>query len=96
MISVINDPVNDNSKILQSPLSNVCGQYCVAFLLLRCNGLIANGDTLGLWIGLRTRGRSGYPEGCEAVRTVKIKNNKSILNSVARGRSRRLGLVYSD
>ena len=28
-----------NSKILQRPLSNVCGQYCVAFVLLRCNGL---------------------------------------------------------
>ena len=27
-----------NSKRLQSPLSNVCGHYCVAFLLLRCNG----------------------------------------------------------
>ena len=27
-----------NSKILQSPLSNVCGQYCVAYVLLRCNG----------------------------------------------------------
>ena len=86
MISVINDPVNDNSKRLQSPLSNVCGQYCVAFLLLRCNGF-ANGDTLGLWIGLRTRGRSGYPEGCEAARAVKKKKLqiKLIFNSVARG-----------
>ena len=27
-----------NSKILQSPLSNVCGQYGVAYVLLRCNG----------------------------------------------------------
>ena len=28
-----------NSKRLQSPLSvNVCGQYCVAYVLLRCNG----------------------------------------------------------
>ena len=27
-----------NSKILQSHLSNVCGQYCVAFVLLRCDG----------------------------------------------------------
>ena len=27
-----------NSKILQSPLSNVRGQYCVAYVLLRCNG----------------------------------------------------------
>ena len=27
-----------NSKRLQSPLSNVCGYYYVAFVLLRCNG----------------------------------------------------------
>ena len=27
-----------NSKILQSPLSNVCGQYCIAYVLFRCNG----------------------------------------------------------
>ena len=26
-----------NSKILQGPLSNVCGQYCVAYIWLRCN-----------------------------------------------------------
>ena len=26
-----------NSKRLQSPLSKVCEQYCVAYLLLRCN-----------------------------------------------------------
>ena len=28
-----------NTKRLQSPLSNVCGQYCVAFVLLRCIGV---------------------------------------------------------
>ena len=27
-----------NSKRLQSPFSNGCGQYCVAYVLLRCNG----------------------------------------------------------
>ena len=27
-----------NSKRLQSPLSNVCGHYCIAYILLRCNG----------------------------------------------------------
>ena len=27
-----------NSKILQSLTSNVCGQYCVAYVLLRCKG----------------------------------------------------------
>ena len=27
-----------NSKRLQSPLSNVCGQYCVAYIMFRCNG----------------------------------------------------------
>ena len=27
----------------------------------------------GLRIGLRARGRSGYPEGCEAAHAVKIK-----------------------
>ena len=27
-----------NSNRLQSPLSNVCGQYCVAYVLFRCNG----------------------------------------------------------
>ena len=27
-----------NSKRLQSHLSNVCGQYCIAYVLLRCNG----------------------------------------------------------
>ena len=26
-------------KRLQSPLSNVCGQYCIAYLLLRCNDI---------------------------------------------------------
>ena len=28
----------NNSMKLQSPLSNVCGQYCVAYVLLFCNG----------------------------------------------------------
>ena len=27
-----------NSKRLQSPLSNVCGQYCIDYLLICCNG----------------------------------------------------------
>ena len=27
-----------NSKRLQSPLSNVCGEYCIAYVLLHCNG----------------------------------------------------------
>ena len=33
---------------------------------------------LGLRIGLRARGRSGYPERCEAARAVKIKKIKNI------------------
>ncbi|RLJ22854.1 hypothetical protein DJ031_00105 [bacterium endosymbiont of Escarpia laminata] len=28
-----------NDKRLQSGVSNVCGQYCVAYLLLRCRGM---------------------------------------------------------
>ena len=28
-----------NDRTLQSPLSTVCGQYCVAFLLLRCRNV---------------------------------------------------------
>ena len=28
-----------NDRTLQSPMSTVCGQYCVAFLLLRCRNL---------------------------------------------------------
>ena len=28
-----------NEKTLQSPLSNVCGQFCVMYLLHRCRGL---------------------------------------------------------
>lgn len=27
-----------NSKMFQSPTSNVCGQYCIYFLLKRCQG----------------------------------------------------------
>ena len=29
---------SQNSKRLPSPLSNVCGHYCIAYVLLRCNG----------------------------------------------------------
>ena len=32
---------NFNEKTLQSPLSNVCGQYCVVYLLHRCRGIPA-------------------------------------------------------
>ena len=48
-----------NSKRLQSPLSNVCGQYCVAFVLLRCNGFPTRtfvnmfGTDLAALIGLK-------------------------------------------
>ena len=28
-----------NNKTLQSPLSNVCGQYCIAYLLFRCRNV---------------------------------------------------------
>jgi len=28
-----------NDRRLQSPLSNVCGQYCVVYLLYRCRGV---------------------------------------------------------
>ena len=28
-----------NDRTLQSPMSTVCGQYCVAFLLLRCRNV---------------------------------------------------------
>ena len=28
-----------NDRTLQSPLSTVCGQYCVAFLTLRCHNV---------------------------------------------------------
>ena len=31
-----------NAKRFQSPLSNVCGQYCIAYLVLRCNGIPMN------------------------------------------------------
>ena len=30
------------AKRLQSPLSNVCGQYCIVYLLLRCNSIPMN------------------------------------------------------
>ncbi len=32
-----------NGKRLQSGVSNVCGQYCVAYLLLRCRGMPLSG-----------------------------------------------------
>ena len=32
---------NFNDKTFQSPLSNVCGQYCVVYLLHRCRGITA-------------------------------------------------------
>ena len=28
-----------NDHILQSPISTVCGQYCVAFLMFRCRNM---------------------------------------------------------
>ena len=28
-----------NDHILQSPISTVCGQYCVAFLMFRCRNI---------------------------------------------------------
>ena len=28
-----------NAKRLQNPLSNMCGQYCIAYLVLRSNGI---------------------------------------------------------
>ena len=32
---------SSNEKTLQNPLSNVCGQFCVMYLLHRCRGLTA-------------------------------------------------------
>ena len=54
-----------NDRTLQSPMSTVCGQYCVAFLLLRCRNvsmhaftrllfttdLVANDCRVFDWIG---------------------------------------------
>ena len=62
-----------NSKRLQSPLSNVCGQYCVAFVLLRCNSipvrtfvnifgtdLVANDCRVFNWLKKLRQGRLYY------------------------------------
>ena len=62
-----------NSKRLQSPLSNVCGQYCVAYVLLRCNGfpmktfinifgtdLVANDCRVFDWLKQLRQGRLYY------------------------------------
>ena len=62
-----------NSKRLQSPLSNVCGQYCVAFVMLRCNGfpmrtfinvfgtdLVANDCRVFDWLKQIRQGRMYY------------------------------------
>ena len=62
-----------NSKILQSPLSNVCGQYCIAYVLFRCNGfptrtfvnlfgndLVANDCHVFDWLKQLRRGRLYY------------------------------------
>ena len=57
-----------NERTLQSPLSTVCGQYCVVFLMLRCRNvpmhafsrlfttdLIANDCRVFDWLGVRNR-----------------------------------------
>ena len=62
-----------NSKRLQSPLSNVCGQYCVTYIMLRCNGspmgtfvnafhtdLVANDCRVFDWINLLKKGLPYY------------------------------------
>ena len=62
-----------NSKRLQSPLSNVCGQYCVAYIMLRCKGspmrtfvnafhtdLVANDCRVFDWIKLLKKGIPYY------------------------------------
>ena len=59
-----------NSKRLQSPLSNVCEQYCIAYVLFRCNGfptrtfinlfgtdLVANDCRVIDWVKQLRRGR---------------------------------------
>ena len=53
-----------NDRLLQSPISTVCGQYCVAFLIFRCRNismhafarlftsdLIANACRVFVWLG---------------------------------------------
>ena len=62
-----------NSKRLQSPLSNVCGQYCVTYIMFRCNGspmrtfvnafrtdLVANDCRVFDWINLLKKGIPYY------------------------------------
>ena len=62
-----------NSKRLQSPLSKVCEQYCVAYILLRCNGypmrtfvnifgtdLVANDCRVFDWLKELIQGRLYY------------------------------------
>ena len=62
-----------NSKRLQSPLSNVCGQYCVTYIMFRCNGspmrtfvnafrtdLVANDCRVFDWIKLLKKGIPYY------------------------------------
>ena len=57
-----------NDRTLQNPISTVCGQYCVAFLTLRCRNvsmhafsrlfttdLIANDCRVFDWLGVRNR-----------------------------------------
>ena len=57
-----------NERTLQSPISTVCGQYCVAFLTLRCRNvsmhafsrlfttdLVANDCRVFDWLGVRNR-----------------------------------------
>ena len=62
-----------NSKRLQSPWSNVCGQYCVTYIMFRCNGspmrtfvnafrtdLVANDCRVFDWINLLKKGTPYY------------------------------------
>ena len=57
-----------NDRTLQSPISTVCGQHCVAFLTLRCRNvsmhafsrlfttdLVANDCRVFDWLGVRNR-----------------------------------------
>ena len=39
-----------NERTLQSPLSTVCGQYCVAFLMFRCRDALANDCRVFDWV----------------------------------------------
>ena len=65
--------IDGSFKRLQSPLSNVCGQYCVAYVLLRCNGLpmrtfinvfgtdlVANDCRVFYWLKQMRQGRLYY------------------------------------